>query len=102
MSVSADLTMEQPQGHACTACQTVFEDPEKQRKHYKTDWHRFVLWGFNENFNERVTFSNFPFQVQSKAKGGRDASSSAGSLSRQDVHPRGANEGMWVGGVHSI
>jgi len=35
--------MEQPQGHACTACQTVFEDPEKQRKHYKTDWHRYNL-----------------------------------------------------------
>ena len=33
---------EQPGMHACTACQTMFDDPDMQRKHYKTDWHRSV------------------------------------------------------------
>lgn len=34
---------QQQQSHACTACQTMFDDSEKQRKHYKTDWHRYNL-----------------------------------------------------------
>ena len=70
MSVSADLTMEQPQGHACTACQTVFEDPEKQRKHYKTDWHRFVLWGLKMRIFKAallLLISHFRYNLKRKA-----------------------------------
>ena len=33
----------QQPSHACTACQIIFDDPDKQRKHYKTDWHRSVM-----------------------------------------------------------
>ncbi len=29
--------------HQCMACQVGFSDPESQREHYKTDWHRYNL-----------------------------------------------------------
>ena len=40
---------QQQAGHACTACQTMFDDPDKQRKHYKTDWHRSVVLVHSES-----------------------------------------------------
>ena len=30
-------------GYTCIACRVVFVDPELQRAHYKTDWHRYNL-----------------------------------------------------------
>ncbi len=29
--------------HTCTSCSVVFKEPELQRQHYKTDWHRYNL-----------------------------------------------------------
>lgn len=31
------------QGYTCITCRVVFLDPELQRAHYKTDWHRYNL-----------------------------------------------------------
>lgn len=33
----------QQQGYTCITCRVVFVDPELQRAHYKTDWHRYNL-----------------------------------------------------------
>ena len=49
-------------GYTCITCRVAFVDPDLQRSHYKTDWHRYNLKRkvaelppvTAENFNERV------------------------------------------------
>lgn len=32
-----------PTTYTCITCRVAFKDPEIQRQHYKTDWHRYNL-----------------------------------------------------------
>ena len=42
-SMADDGIKSPPIRYTCITCRVAFQDPEKQRSHYKTDWHRYNL-----------------------------------------------------------
>lgn len=60
----------------CVTCRAAFADPDRQREHYKTDWHRYNLKRkvaemppvSGEFFNEKVMLKRFQMAAQEEAK----------------------------------
>lgn len=63
-------------GYTCITCRVAFVDPDLQRSHYKTDWHRYNLKRkvaelppvTAENFKERVLAQRAVESVEAKHK----------------------------------